>query len=62
MNIGIFLNQILLESIDYLFQFIQIKMPILKELKLEDYYTKSKIENYNVIINRKNFYDQPSGF
>ena len=36
MNIGIFRNQSLLESIDYMFQFIQTKMIILKGLKLED--------------------------
>ena len=35
-NIDIFLNQILLELIDYLFQFIQIKMTILKDLKRKD--------------------------
>ena len=36
MNIDIFSNQILLELMDYLFQFIEIKMPTLKDLKLED--------------------------
>ena len=36
MNIGIFSNQFLLKSIDYLFWFIQTKMTILKYLKLED--------------------------
>ena len=36
MNIDIFSNQILLESIYYLFLFIQIKMSILKYLKLKD--------------------------
>ena len=35
-NLDIFSNQTLLESIVYLFQFIQIKMTILKDLKLED--------------------------
>ena len=30
MNIDIFSNQILLESIDYLFEIVQIKMAILK--------------------------------
>ena len=35
-NEYIFSNQTLLELIDYLFQFIQIKIPILKDLKLED--------------------------
>ena len=32
MNLHIFSNQILLESIDYLFQFIQIKATMLKDL------------------------------
>ena len=32
----IFSNQVLLELIDYLFQFIQINMAILKDLILED--------------------------
>ena len=36
MNKGIFSNQILFELIGYLFQFIQIKMEILKDLKLKD--------------------------
>ena len=36
MNKGIFSNQILFELIGYLFQFVQIKMEILKDLKLKD--------------------------
>ena len=36
MNIDIFSNQILLESIGYLFSFIQIKITILKYLKLKN--------------------------
>ena len=52
-SLDIFSNQILLESIDYLFYFIQIKVLLLKDLKL-----KGIIDNYNVIINGKNFYDQ----
>ena len=36
MNLDIFSNQILLESIDCLFYFIQIKMTMLKDLKLKD--------------------------
>ena len=36
MNLDIFSNQILLESIDCLFQFIQIKITMLKDLKLRD--------------------------
>ena len=36
MNIDTFLNQNLLELIDYLFQFIQAKIIFLKDLKLKD--------------------------
>ena len=36
MNIDIFSNQILLESIGYLFSFIQMKITILKDLKLKN--------------------------
>ena len=36
MDIDILSNQILLDSIDYLFWFIQIKMLVLKDLRLED--------------------------
>ena len=39
-NIDVSLNQVFLDSIDYLFYFIQIKMPILKDLKLEHDITK----------------------
>ena len=43
MNINIFFNQILLELIYFLFWFIQIKIPVLKDLKLEDIiYQKTK--------------------
>ena len=35
MNLDIFSNQILLNSIDYLFRFIEIKVIILKDLMLE---------------------------
>ena len=35
-DLDILSNQIFLESIDYLFQFIQIKMPILNDLKIEN--------------------------
>ena len=42
-NKDTFSNQILLEVIDYLFYFKQIKIPILKELRLEDIiYQKAK--------------------
>ena len=56
MNIGIFLNQILLEKMDCLFWFFQMKMLL---LKAERYYLpKGIIKNYNVIINGQNVYDQ----
>ena len=43
MNKDTFSNQILLEVIEYLFYFKQFKMPILKELRLEDIiYQKTK--------------------
>ena len=35
LDIDIFLNQILLELIDYLFQFIQIKIPVLNNSNLK---------------------------
>ena len=56
MNIGIFLNQILLEKMDCLFWFFQMKMLL---LKAERYYLpKGIIKNYNVIINGQKVYDQ----
>ena len=36
MNLDIFSNQILLESVDYLFEYIQIKITMLKNFKLRD--------------------------
>ena len=36
MNLNIFSNQNLLESIDYLFYFVQTKMLILNDIKLKD--------------------------
>ena len=56
MNIDIFSNEILLELIDYLLWFIQIKMTIYKMLRY--CFPKGIIDNFNVIINGKNFYDQ----
>ena len=42
-NKDTFSNQILFQVIDYLFYFKQIKIPILKELRLEDIiYQKAK--------------------
>ena len=58
MSLDIFLNQTLLKLIDYLFQFIKKKRLLLKDLNLKGT-TKGIINNYNVIISRKNFYDQP---
>ena len=48
-DLDIFLNQTLHVLTDCLLWFIQIKMTKLKDI----------ISNYNVIINGKNFYDQP---
>ena len=57
-NIDIFSNQILLESSDYLFQFIQTNFYDSKRFKTRRYYLpKGIIKNYNIIINGKNFYD-----
>ena len=53
-NITILSNQILLESIDNLFQLIQAKITMLKDLKLEDIIDhKALSKKYNVIINGK---------
>ena len=46
------------KKIDYLFKFIQTKIANLKHLKLKDYFPQVIIDNYNIIINGKNFYDQ----
>ena len=35
------------------------KMTMLKGIKLEGFLSRVVIKNYNVIISRKNFYDQP---
>ena len=43
-----------------LFQFIQIKMMILKDLKHEGVNYQKVIKNYNVIANGKNLFDQPN--
>ena len=60
MNIDIFSNQILLELIECLLLFIQMKMLILKRFKARRYYLpKGIIINYNIIINGKNFDVQP---
>ena len=53
MNTDIFSNRTLLELRDCPFQFIQIKITMLKDLNLNDV-----LKNYRVIINGKNFYNQ----
>ena len=56
MSKDIFLNQTLLGFTDCWFWFTQIK----KRYKTLRYYLTYGInKNYNVIINGKNFYDQP---
>ena len=60
MNIDIFSNQNLLDSIDYLYQFIQIKITMLKDLKLEDIiYQKESLKITTLLSMEENFYDQP---
>ena len=44
-NKGISSNLVLLELIDYLFQFIKIKMPVLKHLKLLDIIYQKALKN-----------------
>ena len=56
-NIDIFLNQILLELIDADLEDADSKRFNAKSYDLP----KGIIDNYNVIINGKNFYDQPIG-
>ena len=58
MNIDIFLNQILLELIDFVLVYANQDVNS-KRFKTRRYYLpKDIIKNSNVIINGKNFYDQ----
>ena len=58
-NTDTLLDQTLRELTVRLFWFIQIKIPILKDLKLEVIiYQNVSLKNDNVIVNGKNFYDQ----
>ena len=59
MNIDIFLKQTLQELTDCFFWFIQTKIIMLKEL-MPKIIIYQNIKNCNVIINGKNFYDQPT--
>ena len=57
-NTDTLLDQTLRELTVRLFWFIQIKIPILKDLKLEVIiYQNVSLKNDNVIVNGKNFYD-----
>ena len=60
-NIYIFLNQILLDSIDYLFVLVYLNRDSdVKQFKTRKYFLpKDIIKNYNAIIIGKNFYGQP---
>ena len=54
MNIDIFSNQTFLESIDYLFQFIQTKPAILKDLMFENViYQKVQSNRVSSAIRKK---------
>ena len=58
-NTDTLLDQTLRELTVRLFWFIQIKIPILKDLKLEVIiYQNVSLKNDNVIVSGKNFYDQ----
>ena len=57
MNIDIFLNQNLQELTDCLFRFNQTQM--MQKYTAQRYYLPNCISNnYSVIVNGKNFYDQ----
>ena len=59
MNLDFISNQILLESLPKLFQFIQLMETMLKDLMLKKYYSAKGIRTIcNVIIKGKNIYDQ----
>ena len=56
MNIDIFSNQTFLESINFLCQFIQIKMPKLKDLKPEDITYQNTLSKITILSSLgKNF-------
>ena len=57
MNKDIFSNQILLHLMDYLYQFIQIKITIQRS-KSKSYYLPEEINNHNAIVDEKKFSDQ----
>ena len=60
MNTDIFSNQILLELINCIFFIYSNEDHPSKRIKAKRYHLlKGFINNYNVIINGKNFYDQP---
>ena len=60
MSLDIFSKHVLLESIDYLFQFMRINEDgNCKRFKVKRYYLpKRAIKNYKLIIIGKSFYDQ----
>ena len=59
MNIDIFSNPILLGLLDY-FSAYTNESKSAKRFNAQKYYLpKGILKNYNVIINEKNFYDQP---
>ena len=61
-NIDISLNQILLELTDFFVLVYSNQNASAKRFKAKRYYwPKWIIDNYNVIINGKNFYDQATG-
>ena len=58
MNLEAFSNHVLLKSIDYLLQFIQIEMQTLENLNPEKLFAKNHKKFDNVIITGGKLYDQ----
>ena len=57
-NLDFFLNQILQEPMDYFFRLLKSRCCFNKRFKAKrNYLPKGVIDNYNVIVNGKHFYD-----
>ena len=59
-NLDFFLNQIFQESMDYFFRLRKSRCCFNKRFKAKNNdLPKGVIDNYNVTVNEKHFYDQP---
>ena len=58
-NLDIFTNQILFKSIDYFFIYKNQDVASKRFKTKRSYLRKGIIDNYNAIINAKNFHNQP---